>query len=108
MQDSKVMASMLKDLTQYILIPNIRYAREIGIYASCDIAAYDSFYRDIVAIVPDATPDRNLAPRMTSKFNRYQLSPCHLYDAVLGMLKQALHTAGRLCTGRELAVPVRC
>jgi len=87
MQDSKVMANMLKDLTQYILVPNIRYARGIGTYVSYDIAAYDSFYRDIVAIVPDATSDRNLALRMTSKFNRYQLSPCHLYDAVLDMLK---------------------
>lgn len=86
MQDSKAMARMMNDLTQYIMMPKIRYARGIGTYVSYDIAAYDCFHHDIVAIIPDATSDRNLALRMTSKFNRHQLSPCHLYDAVLDML----------------------
>lgn len=87
MQDSETMARLMKDMTQYIMMPKIRYAQEIGTYVGYDIAAYDCFQRDIVAIVPDVTSDRNLALRMCGKFNRYQLEPCHLYDAVLDMLK---------------------
>lgn len=86
MQDSEAMAHMMKDLTQYIMTPKIRYAPGIGTYVSYDIAAYDCFERDIVAIVWDATSDRNLALRMVGKFNRYQLAPCHLKDAILDML----------------------
>lgn len=78
---------MLKDMIQYIMLPKIRYAPEIGTYISYDIAAYDSFEHDIVAIVWDVTPDRNLALRMCGHFNRYQLAPCHLNDAVLDMLE---------------------
>lgn len=87
MQDAKTMAYMMKDLTQYIMMPKIRYAREIGTYVSYDIAAYDCFACDIVAIIPDVTPDRNLALRMCGQFNRNQLEPCHLKDAVLSMLE---------------------
>lgn len=86
MQDSETMANMMKDLTQYIMMPKLRYARGIGTYVSYDIAAYDCFSRDIVTIVPDVTPDRDLALRMVEKFNRYQLEPCHLLDAVHDML----------------------
>ncbi len=86
MQDADTMANMMQDLTQYIMMPKIRYAREIGTYVSYDIAAYDCFARDIVEIVPDVTPDRDLALRMVEQFNRYQLAPCHLRDAVLDML----------------------
>lgn len=86
MQDSETMANMMKDLTQYIMMPKFRYARGIGTYVAYDIAAYDCFVRDIVAIVPDVTPDRDLALRMVEKFNRYQLEPCHLEDAVHDML----------------------
>ncbi len=86
MQTSEVMARMMKDQTQYIMMPKIRYAPGIGTYVSYDIAAYDCFERDIVATVWDATSDRNLALRMVGKFNRYQLEPCHLKDAVLDML----------------------
>jgi len=80
------MARMMKDQTQYIMMPKIRGTREIRTYVSYDIAAYDCYTRDIVAIVPDATSDRNLALRMVGRFNRYQLEPCHLLDAVLDML----------------------
>jgi len=86
MQDSKTMALMMRDLTQYIIQPKIRYARGIGTYVSYDIAAYDSFERDIVQTVPDVTPDRDLALRMCEQFNRYQLEPCHLLDAIHDML----------------------
>lgn len=87
MQDSKTMARMMKDTIQYIMMPKIRYAPGIGTYVSYDIAAYDCFERDIVAIVWDVTSDRNLALRMVGKFNRYQLAPCHLKESILSMLK---------------------
>ena len=80
------MAFMMKDLIQFIMMPKIRYAPDIGTYVSYDIAAYDCFVRDIVAIVWDATSDRNLALRMCQKFNRYQLSPVHLEEAIIDML----------------------
>lgn len=86
MQDPAVMAYMMKDLTQYIMLPKIRYAPGIGTYVSYDIAAYDGFKRDFVAIVWDATSDRDLALRMVGQFNRYQLSPIHLKDAIADML----------------------
>lgn len=87
MQDGKTMAHMMKDLTQYIMMPKIRYAPGIGNYVSYDIAAYDCFARDIVTIVWDVTSDRDLALRMCEKFNRYQLEPCHLEEAIHDMLK---------------------
>lgn len=86
MQGSEKMAFMMNDLTQFIMIPTIRYSTGIGTYVSYDIAAYDSFERDIVAIVWDATVNRNLALRMCQKFNRYQLSPLHLEEAIIDML----------------------
>jgi len=86
MQDSETMAYMMKDLIQYIVQPKIRCAPDNSTYVSYDIAAYDSFTRDIVAVVWDATPDRDLALRICERFNRYQLSPIHLEDAVLDML----------------------
>ena len=86
MQDSETMTFMMRDLTQYIMMPKLRYAREIGTYVSYDIAAYDGFARDIVEIVPDVTADREVALRMCEQFNRYQLDPCHLLDAVHDML----------------------
>ena len=36
------------DLIQYIVMPKIRYAPDIGTYTSYDIAAYDCFSLDIV------------------------------------------------------------
>lgn len=85
-QDGQTMAFMMNDLTQYIVMPKIRYAPGIGTYVSYDIAAYDGLRRDIVSIVWDVTSDRNLALRMVGKFNRHQLSPIHLQDAILDML----------------------
>lgn len=87
MQDLKSVAHIMNDLTQYIMIPKIRYAPGIGTYVSYDIAAYDCFERDIVTIVWDVTPNRNLALRMVGKFNRYQLDPCHLKDTISDMLE---------------------
>ena len=86
MQHPATMGNMMKDLTQYIMMPKIRYAPGIGTYASYDIAAYDCFEHDIVSIVWDATSDRDLALRMVGQFNRYQLSPIHLKDAIADML----------------------
>ena len=80
------MSYTMNDLTQYIMMPKIRYAPGIGTYASFDIAAYDCFNRDIVSIVWDVTSDRDLALRMCERFNRYQLSPIQLEEAIIDML----------------------
>ena len=87
MQNSKEMARMMADQTQYLIQPKIRYAPEVGTYISYDISAYDSFDRNIVQTIWDVTSDRNLALRMVERFNRYQLSPCHLIDAIQDMLE---------------------
>lgn len=80
------MAFMMNDLTQFIMMPKIRYAQGIGTYVSYDIAEYDCFKRDIMTIAWDVTSDRDLALYMCEKFNRYQLSPEHLEDAILDMI----------------------
>ena len=87
MQNPETMSHMMNDLTQYIMMPKIRYAIGIGTYASFDIAAYDCFKRDIVSIVWDVTSDRDLALHMCERFNRYQLSPIQLEDAILDMIE---------------------
>ena len=86
MQKPETMSRMMKDLIQYIMMPKIRYAPGIGTYVSYDIAAYDCFEQDIVAIAWDVTADRNTALRIVGKFNRYQLAPCHLLDAIFDLL----------------------
>ena len=86
MQNPETMSHMMNDTTQYIMMPKIRYAPGIGTYVSYDIAIYDCFKRDIVSIVWDVTSDRDLALRMVGQFNRYQLSPIHLKDAIADML----------------------
>ena len=55
-------------------------------YDNFIIAEYDCFKRGIMTIVWDVTSDRGLALRMCQKFNRYQLSPIHLKDAIADML----------------------
>ena len=87
MQNSETMSHMMNDLTQYIMMPKIRYATGIGTYVSYDRAAYDCFKRDIVSIVWDVTSDRDLALSICQKFNRYQLSPIHLKEAILYMIE---------------------
>ena len=87
MQNPETMRHMINDLTQYIMMPKIRYAIGIVTYASFDIAAYDCFKRDIVSIVCDVTSDRDLALCMCKRFNRYQLSPIQLEDAILDMIE---------------------
>ena len=87
MQNSEIMANMMKDLNQYIMMPKIRYARELGTYVSYDIAAYDCLARDIVALVPDVTADRDTALHIVGQLNKHQLSPIHLNDAILDMLE---------------------
>lgn len=86
MKKSELMAFMMKDIVQYIIVPQIRYAPYRRTHVSYDIAAYDSFERDIIATVWDVTSDRDLALRMVEQFNRYQLAPCHLEDAIHDML----------------------
>lgn len=86
MQNPETMTRMMNDLTQYIMMPKIRYATGIGTYVSYDIAVYDFFKHDIVCIVWDATTDRDLAIRMCEEFNRHQLSPIHLEEAIIDML----------------------
>ena len=87
MQNPEAMSHMMNDLIQYIMVPKIRYAPGIGTYVSYDIAEYDCFKRDIMTIVWDVTSDRDLALRMCERFNRYQLSPIHLKEAILDMIE---------------------
>ena len=87
MQNPETMSHMMNDLTQYIMMPKIRYAPGIGTYVSYDLVAYDCFKRDIVSIVWDVTSDRDLALCMCKRFNRYQLSPIQLEDAILDMIE---------------------
>lgn len=86
-QSSETIRKMMKDLTQYIIMPKIRHAPDIGTYASYDIAAIDLLAGGIAAIVWDVTPDRDLALRMVGQFNQCQLDPWLLEDAVRDMLK---------------------
>ena len=87
MQNPETMSYMMNDLTQYIMMPKIRYATGIGTYVSYDIAEYDCLNRDIMTIIWDVTSDRDLALRMGEMFKRYQLSPIHLEEAIIDMLK---------------------
>ena len=82
MKDYKRMRNMLRDSIQYIMVPQARYAQGIGLYVSYDIVAYNAIKRDIVAIALDVTADRNTALRIVGQFNRYQLSPIHLEEAI--------------------------
>ena len=84
--DLETIKNIMDNSYQYIMISSLKYAPGIGTYASYDLAAYDCFKRDIVSIVWDATSDRDLALRMVGQFNRYQLSPIHLKDAIADML----------------------
>lgn len=86
LQNSETMEFMMRDFIQYIIIPRWRYAPELGTYVSYDIAAFDSQWLAIVSVLQDVTTDRDLALRMTERFNRAQLAPCHLKEAVLDML----------------------
>ncbi|MBQ8389580.1 MAG: hypothetical protein IJX52_01190 [Oscillibacter sp.] len=86
MQDPRTMEKITKDTVWYIARPSIKYAQGIGTYASYDIAAYDCFQRDIVEIALDVTSSRSRALRIVERFNRSQLAPCHLAEAILDML----------------------
>ena len=85
--DLETIKSIMGNSYQYIMISSLKYAPGIGTYASYDLAAYDCFKRDIVSIVWDVTSDRDLALRMCERFNRYQLSPIHLKEAILYMIE---------------------
>lgn len=85
--DLETIKIIMDNSYQYIMISSLKYAPGIGTYASFDIAAYDCFKRDIVSIVWDVTSDRDLALRMCERFNRYQLSPIQLEDAILDMIE---------------------
>lgn len=71
----------------YFIKSQKKYAPEIGNYHSFDLVAYHELYRPPVAVLRDVTPDGNLALRMAQAFNKHQLSPIHLKDAVLDMLE---------------------
>lgn len=86
-QSPETIRKMMKDLIQYIIMPKVRHAPDIGTYASYDIAAIDILKGGIAAIVWDVTPDRDLALRMVGQFNQIQLDPKLLEEAVLNMLQ---------------------
>lgn len=65
-----------------------KYAPELGVYHSYDIAVYEApFFRGPTLVLRDVTPEWDLAFRMIETFNRLNLSPIHLKDAVLDMLE---------------------
>lgn len=82
MQTKAEMKRMLQDLTQYIMIPSIKHSPELGTYVSYDIALYDFHTHTTVELVADVTADRNRALELVELFNRCQLSPVHLKDAI--------------------------
>ena len=86
-QGPETIRKIMKDLTQYILMPKVRHAPDIGTYASYDIAAIDLLAGGIVTIVWDVTPDRDLALRMVEQFNQCQLDPRLLEEAIRNMLR---------------------
>lgn len=86
-QNAENMGFMMRDLTQYIMMPHARYRRDIGTYVSYDIAAYNGLFCEITEVVPDVTTDRDLALRMCERFNRIQLAPTHMREAILDMLE---------------------
>ena len=75
-----------KNSIWYASMPSVQYSPDCGTYTSYDIAAYDLFRRNIVSAIRDVTPDRRTALRIVETFNRCQLAPCHLKDAILDIL----------------------
>ena len=71
---------------RYIVESSDYYASETGNYTGYSIAAVDSERGEIVARIADVTCDRALAAAMADLFNRHQLAPVHLKDAILDML----------------------
>ena len=62
------------------------FRRKYGDHCGFDIAAYRELSRPPVAVVRDVTVDGERALSMTRAFNRWQLSPVHLVEAVLDRL----------------------
>ena len=72
----------------YYMFWTEKYAPELGVYHSSDIAVYEApFFRGPTLVLRDVTPEWDLAFRMIETFNRLNLSPIHLKDAVLDMLE---------------------
>ncbi len=69
----------------YHMQKQTRYHPLLGTYSTYDIFAYSSWRP--IAMIPDVSLDESLVSKMIQCFNDYELSPIHLYDAVLDMLE---------------------
>lgn len=78
--------NLQNDNIQYIMIPQTRISPDAGEYISYDIAALDCSTLEIVTVVSDVTTKRRKALRMVESFNRHQLAPCHLRDAITDLI----------------------
>ena len=86
MHDSAELSQMMNDFTRYSMLPSLKFSPEVGTYVSYDIIAYDFFHRNTLDVVSDITTDRDLALSICYRFNKYQLSPIHLEDAILDII----------------------
>ena len=78
----------MMSMALYYMFWTEKYAPELGVYHSYDIAVYEApFFRGPTLVLRDVTPEWDLAFRMIETFNRLNLSPIHLKDAVLDMLE---------------------
>ena len=87
-KDAEHPAVVRTDMTiTYYLFRRKHFVPEIGTYYSFDIVAYRLLYCPPVVVLRDVAVDGNLVLRMIQVFNKLQLSPIHLKDAVLDMLE---------------------
>lgn len=63
-----------------------RQLPEIGSYNTFDIIVNDLNLQKPIAILPDVSLDETIVDQMIERFNKYQLDPCHLLEAVVDML----------------------
>jgi len=69
--------------TQYIVVRENLYHPDFGEYCTYGVQMKNGEHVDIIH---DISTCRQIVIHMAELFNRYQLSPVHLYDAVTDML----------------------
>ena len=70
----------------YFMFKRRYKAPETGTYYSYDIVAYGPLYLGPVQVVRDVSTDARLVHRMVQTFNRSQLPPDQLEDAIQDFL----------------------
>lgn len=63
---------------------------EIGTYYSYEIAVYGYLFLPPVRVIRDVSPSAELVARMVTEFNRKQLPPDQLEDAIIDFFDQDL------------------